>query len=84
MPDHIHMCLSIPPKYSVAHTVGFLKGKSAIRIHRELMGHRRLYGMHFWATGYCVSTVGLEEKKVRECIQSQEELHNKQGDLDLK
>ena len=60
MADPIHLCLSIPPKYSVANTVGFLKGKSAIRIHREYLGRQRQYtGFHFWARGYCVSTVGL-------------------------
>lgn len=52
MPDHIHMCLSIPPKYSVAHTIEFLKGKSAVRIHRELLKERRMTGLHFWAAGY--------------------------------
>jgi putative transposase len=51
MADHVHMCVSIPPKYSVAHTVGFLKGKSAVRIHRELLQERRMTGLHFWATG---------------------------------
>jgi len=84
MPDHIHLCLSIPPKFSVAHTIGFLKGKSAVRVHRELMGHRRMTGLHFWATGYCVSTVGLDETKVREYIRRQEQLESGQGDLDLK
>ena len=58
MSDHVHVCLSIPRKYSVANTVGFLKGKSAIRIHREYFGRRRNFtGFHFWARGYCVSTV---------------------------
>ena len=84
MPDHIHMCLSIPPKYSVAHTVGFLKGKSAVRIHRELLRERRMTGLHFWATGYCVSTVGLDEDRVRKYIREQEKLETRQGDLDLK
>jgi putative transposase len=65
MPDHVHMCLSIPPKFSVAHTVGFLKGKSAVRIHREILRERRMTGLHFWATGYCVSTVGLDEERIR-------------------
>jgi putative transposase len=51
MPDHIHMVLSIPPKFSVANTVGFLKGKSAVRIHRKLMRERRMTGLHFWAVG---------------------------------
>jgi putative transposase len=84
MPDHIHMCLSIPPKYSVAHTIGFLKGKSAVRIHRELLRERRMTGLHFWATGYCVSTVGLDEERVRQYIREQEKLETGQGDLDLK
>ena len=84
MPDHVHMCLSIPPKYSVSHTIGFLKGKSAVRIHRKLMGHNRMSGLHFWATGYCVSTVGLDEERIRNYIREQEKLESGQGDLDLK
>ena len=83
MPDHIHMCLSIPPKYSVAHAIGFLKGKSAVRIHRELLHERRMTGLHFWAPGYCVSTVELDEAQVRQYIREQEELENRQGELDF-
>ena len=83
MPDHIHLCLSIPPKYSVAHAVGFLKGKSAVRIHRELLHERRLTGLHFWAAGYCVSTVGLDEARVRQYIREQEELERRQGEFDF-
>ena len=83
MPDHVHLCLSIPPRYSVAHTVGFLKGKSAVRIHRELLRERRLVGLHFWATGYCVSTVGLDEAAVREYIRDQEKMESGQGHLDF-
>ena len=83
MPDHVHLCLSIPPRYSVAHTVGFLKGKSAVRIHRELLRERRLTGLHFWAVGYCVSTVGLDEAAVREYIRDQEKLDSDQGHLDF-
>ena len=84
MPDHIHMCLSIPPKFSVAHTLGFLKGKSAVRIHRELLHERRMTGLSFWATRYCVSTVGLDEERIRQYIREQEKLETGQGDLDLK
>ena len=84
MPDHVHMCLSIPPKYSVAHAIGFLKGKSAVRVHRELLHERRMTGLHFWATGYSVSTVGLDEERVRRYIREQEKLQSGQGDLDLK
>ena len=83
MPDHIHLCLSIPPKYSVAHAVGLLKGKSAVRIHRELLHERRMTGLHFWAPGYGVSTVGLDEAKVRQYIREQEELENRQGELEF-
>jgi putative transposase len=82
--DHVHLCVSIPPKYSVAHTVGFLKGKSAVRIHRELLHERRMTGLHFWSTGYCVSTVGLDEGHIRKYIREQEKLEAGQGDLDLK
>lgn len=72
-PDHIHMLLSIPPKYSVAYTLGFLKGKSAVRIHRELMKTQgTLFGRSFWSRGYCVSTVGLDENVIRQYIQCQE------------
>ncbi len=84
MPDHVHMCLSIPPKYSVAFTIGFLKGKSAVRIHRELLKHRRMTGLHFWATGYCVSTVGLDERRIRTYIRDQEKRQRlEDGELDL-
>ena len=77
--DHVHMVVSIPPKYSVAFTIGFLKGKSAVRIHREIMKERRMTGLHFWATGYCVSTVGLDEQRVREYVRNQEK-HDRMAD----
>ena len=83
MPDHIHLCLSIPPKYSVAYVIGFLKGKSAVRIYRELLQERRMTGLHFWAAGYCVSTVGLDEARVRQYIREQEEQERRQGELNL-
>ena len=83
LPDHVHLLLSIPPKYSVSYTVGFLKGKSAVRIHRELLRERRLTGLHFRAVGYCVSTVGLDEEAVRQYIRGQEELDRQQGHLDF-
>jgi len=81
MGDHVHLCLSIPPKYSVAYTVGFLKGKSAVRIHRELLNERRMTGLHFWATGYWVSTVGRDEATVRDYIREQEERDRQQSKL---
>jgi putative transposase len=84
MPDHIHLCLSIPPKYSVANTVGFLKGKSAIRIHRQFLGQKRNFtGLHFWARGYCVSTIGLDEEKIRTYIRDQEVEEQRQEQLRL-
>ena len=84
MADHIHLCLSIPPKYSVANTIGFLKGKSAIRIHRQFLGQKRNFtGLHFWARGYCVSTVGLDEEKIRAYIRTQETEEKRQEQLRL-
>ena len=74
MPDHIHMLISIPPKYAVASVVGFIKGKSAIQIARSFMGRRKNFvGQNFWARGYFVSTVGLDEAHVREYIKKQEQ-----------
>ncbi len=85
MADHIHLCLSIPPKFSVANTVGFLKGKSAIRIHREFFGQKRNFtGRHFWAKGYCVSTVGLDEQTIREYIRNQEAEEKRLEQMQLK
>ena len=81
MSDHIHLCLSIPPKYSVAHMVGFVKGKSAVRIHRELLNERRMTGLHFWAPGYWVSTVGRDEAAVRRYIREQDHWDQGQGRL---
>ena len=82
MPDHIHLCLSIPPKFSVANTVGFLKGKSAIRIHRQFLGQKRNFtGLHFWVRGYCVSTIGLDEAKIRAYIRDQEAEEKRQEQL---
>jgi putative transposase len=81
MPDHIHLCLSIPSKYSVSYTIGFLKGKSAVRIHRELLQERRMTGLHFWAVGYWVSTVGRVEEAVRKYIREQEAWDRDQGQL---
>jgi putative transposase len=73
MPDHVHMCIEIPPKYAVASVVGFLKGKSAIAIARQFSGKQRNFnGENFWARGYAVSTVGFELEAVRHYIREQE------------
>ena len=84
MSDHVHLCLSIPPKYSIANTIGFLKGKSAIRIHREYLNQKQNFtGYHFWARGYCVSTVGLDEETVRAYIRAQEKEEQRRDQLNL-
>ncbi len=83
MVDHIDLCLSVPPKYSISHVVGFVKGKSAIRIHRELLGEKRMTGLHFWAKGYCVSTVGYDEEAIRQYIREQEEHDSNQMSFDI-
>ena len=73
MLDHVHMLISIPPKYSVSHVIGFIKGKSAIMIARNYGGRKKNFtGQHFWARGYYVSTVGKDEEAVREYIKRQE------------
>ena len=73
-PDHVHMLIRIPPKHSVSHVVGYIKGKSAIRVARDFMGrHQSFQGYHFWARGYFVSTVGVDEQTIREYIQNQEQ-----------
>ena len=73
MPDHVHMMISIPPKYSVSQVVGYIKGKSAIHLARVYAERRRNYvGQHFRARGYFVSTVGRDEEVIREYIRNQE------------
>ena len=73
MPDHVHMMISIPPKYAVSQVIGFIKGKSAIHIARTYTESRRNYpGHHFWARGYFASTVGRDEQVIRNYIRHQE------------
>ena len=73
-PDHVHMMISIPPKYSVAQVIGYIKGKSAIHIAREFSGRKKNFvGQSFWARGYLVSTVGRDEAMIREYIRHQED-----------
>lgn len=84
MRDHVHMLLSIPPKYSVAQVVGYLKGKSAINIARTYMGRRRNFvGQSFWARGYFVSTVGRDEQVIRRYIQNQEAADRRSEQLSM-
>ena len=73
MPDHVHMMISIPPKYSVAQVIGYIKGKSAIHVARTFGERKRNFvGQHFWARGYFVSTVGRDEATIRQYIRHQE------------
>lgn len=73
--DHVHMLISIPPKYSVSEVIGYIKGKSAIAIARQFGNKKRNFnGEQFWARGYAVSTVGFEEEKIKEYIKHQEQL----------
>jgi putative transposase len=71
--DHVHMLISIPPKYAVSQVVGFIKGKSAIHLARVYGEKKRSFvGQHFWARGYFVSTVGRDQELIREYIKKQE------------
>ncbi len=84
MPDHVHMLLSVPPKYSVSNVMGFIKGKSAIHIARVYAGRRRNFvGQHFWARGYWVSTIGKNEAAVRQYIQNQEKEDKRLEQLEM-
>lgn len=77
-PDHVHLILSIPPKYSVSEVMGYLKGKVAIRLfehQRELV--KQYWGKHIWARGYCVSTVGLNEEQIRKYVKWEQEKERK-------
>ena len=75
MSDHVHMLISIPPKYAVAQVVGFIKGKSAIAVARNFGGRTKNFtGQHFWARGYHVSTVGRDEEAIRRYIKKHEEV----------
>ena len=84
MADHVHMMISIPPKYSVAQVMGYIKGKTAIHIARVYAGRRRSFvGQQFWARGYWVSTVGRDEEAVRKYIREQEKEDQRLDQLSL-
>ena len=84
MVDHVHMMISIPPKYSVAQIMGYIKGKTAIHIARVYAGRRRSFvGQQFWARGYWVSTVGRDEAAVRKYIREQEKEDQRLDQLSL-
>jgi len=84
MSDHVHMLISIPPKYAVSQVVGYIKGKSAIHIARTYGGRRKNFtGQRFWARGYFVSTVGKDEEGVRAYIQHQEKEDRRLDQLNM-
>jgi putative transposase len=84
LPDHVHMLLSIPPKYAVSQVVGYIKGKSAIHLARTY-GERKqnFVGQHFWARGYFVNTVGRDENAIQAYIQNQEKEDQRLEQLNL-
>ena len=77
-PDHVHLIVSIPPKYAVSKFMGYLKGKLAIRLFNryESLG-RKYWGRHLWSRGYCVSTIGLDEERIRKYVKWQEKKEKK-------
>ena len=82
--DHVHMLISIPPKYAVSQVIGFIKGKSAIHVARTFGGRKKNFtGQHFWARGYYVSTAGKDDEVVRRYIQEQEEEDRRLDQLDM-
>lgn len=84
MPDHVHMPISIPPKYAVSQVVGYIKGKSAIHVARVYGERKRNFGgQHFWARGYFVSTVGRDEATIRTYIRHQEHEDQRMDQLRL-
>ena len=83
MPYHIHMCLKVPPKFSIAFAIGFIKGKSAVLIRRTILKNKKDAGLHFWARDYCVSTVGLDEQTILKYIREQEQHEKQQLELDF-
>ena len=84
LPDHVHIMISIPPRYAVSQVVGFIKGKSAIHLAREY-GERKqnFVGQHFWARGYFVSTVGRKEQVIRDYIRNQEKEDERLDQMNL-
>ena len=84
MSDHVRMCISIPPKYSVAQVIGYVKGKSAISVARQFGGRKRNFsGESLWARGYAVSTVGFELEEVVRYIKDQNKRDQKEDEGDF-
>jgi len=85
MPDHVHMVVIIPPKLAVAELMGILKGKTAIAVFQQRKGLRTkpYWGNHFWSRGYCVTTVGMDEEKIRRYVKYQEDAERQSEDHEL-
>jgi putative transposase len=85
MPDHVHMVAIIPPKISIAELMGILKGKTAIAVfqHAKRLKTKTYWGNHFWSCGYCVTTVGIDEEKIRRYVKYQEDAERLSEDHDL-
>ena len=84
LPDHVPMMIAIPPKYAVSQVIGFIKGKSAIHLARVYGERKRNFvGQHFWARGYCVSTVGRDETGIRDYIRNQEQEDKRLDQMNL-
>lgn len=80
----MHMCLSVPSKFSTAFAIGFLKGKSVARIHRQVLRNKRFTCLHFWSRGYCASTVGLDEATMRKYIRDQNKFKKPKIEIDFR
>jgi putative transposase len=77
MEDHVHVCLSVPPKYSPAEVMKRIKGNSSERLFREIPElKKRYWGQHFWSRGYFVSTVGADEETIKKYIKEQSKVDN--------
>ena len=84
MIDHVHICVSVPPKHSISSIVGFVKGKSAVLIHRRFLNRERNFcGKHFWSRGYFVSTVGINEEVIKAYIRNQEKKERREDQQNL-
>jgi putative transposase len=85
-PDHVHLIVMIPPKVSISDYMGIVKGRTAIRIFKRFsnLRQRPYWGNHFWAQGYCVDTVGLNEEMIRKYVQYQEDHERREEQLMLK
>jgi putative transposase len=85
MPDHVHMVAIIPPKIAVAELMGILKGKTAIAVFQQAKGLRTkpYWGNHFWSRGYCVTTVGIDEERIRRYVKYQEDAERQDEDHEL-